>query len=135
MTVPHFSFFPCIWVIPCLLSIRTRDLAVQKLLNVEKFFQVPLVYSYFSTCKHRGRLGTTNEDTQNVTTYKQPEPQCRMEKRCSVPSPLALQVSLSFQPSSESLARKPVVPIGWAFLLHFHKRLERQCGVFSSITT
>lgn len=40
-----------------------------------------------------------------------------------------------FQPSSESLARKPVVPIGWAFLLHFHKRLKRQCGVFSSITT
>lgn len=96
MTVPHFSFFPCIWVIPCLLSIRTRDLAVQKLLNVEKFFQVPLVYGYFSTCKHRGRLGITNEDTQNVTTYKQLEPQCRMEKRCSAPSPLALQVSLGF---------------------------------------
>lgn len=40
-----------------------------------------------------------------------------------------------FQPSSESLVRKPVVPIGWAFLLHFHRRLERQCGVFSSIPT
>lgn len=95
MTVPHFSFFPCIWVMPCLLlSIRTCDLAVQKLLNTEKSFQVPLVYSYFSTCKHRGRLGITNKDTRNVVTYsKLQQPRCRHREEvlCAL---TALQVSL-----------------------------------------
>lgn len=89
MTVPHFSFFPCIWVIPCLLlPIRTCDLAVQKLLNVETFFQVPLVYSYFSTCKHRGH---------SECHYLQAAAAAVQDgEEGSAPSPLALQVSLGF---------------------------------------
>lgn len=51
---------------PCLLKIRTCDLAVQKLLNTEKFLQVPLVYSYFSTCKYRGLQITNKEHSGNL---------------------------------------------------------------------
>lgn len=97
MTAPHFSFFPCIWVIPCLLSIRTCDLAVQKLLNTEKFLRVPLVYSHFSTCTYRGRLQITNKE-HSVCRYLQQTAarhSAGVENRASLHS-ATLQVSLGF---------------------------------------
>lgn len=98
-TITHSSFFPCIWVIPCLLpSIRTVDLAVQKLLNTEKFWQVPLVYSYFSTGKYRGRPSDFWQRTLNMwlPTHKQQHATVQAYRaEASVPS-TALRVSLGF---------------------------------------
>lgn len=92
------QFFPCIWVIRCLLpSFRTVDFAVQKLLNTEKFLQVPLVYSYFRTGKYRGLQITDNEHSE--CRYLQQTAACLSadveSRRHSVPS-TALQVSLGF---------------------------------------